>query len=110
MTLATVNAVMAGAIFFVTIGSITCMNGVTCNAVRGSMIFILAGSLGQMLGHWTGQWGPYLDTVLYGGLLAFLVANKRSGKSIPSWLSPVLSFGVLVLTLIVVIVYYRLNS
>jgi hypothetical protein len=95
VTLVTLNSWMAGAIALVSLGSIACMNGTTCHAVRLAILALLIGGAGQALGFAFSDWDHYLDTILYAGILALLVSNRRGPKWIPSTWSPLLAIGVL---------------
>ncbi len=105
MSLMTVNAILAGVIFFTAVGSIRAMNGVTSNSMRFAIVMVLTASAGQALGMATAQWGPYLDTILYGGILAIFLANNRTGKWIRGALARRLSAAAMIGSLSIALGY-----
>lgn len=106
MSLISVNAIIAAVIFFTGVGCVKAMNGVTCDSVRWAVIMVMIGAGGQALGVATGQWDAYLDTILYGGILAVFLANKRSGKWIPISWAPHLSAGAMIGSLAIALGYW----
>ena len=109
MTLVTINSWIAGVICLVAIGSIRCMNGVTPHAVRAGIVMIMAGAGGQALGFLAGAWDHYLDTLLYGGLLTLLLANRRAPACIPAAASQRLALLCCAGTTALIGVYVTLN-
>lgn len=77
MTWSLFNTGLAGVIFLAAIWSVSKMNGTTCHAVRIAILLILVSAGGQVLGVATGAWDHYLDTLLYSGVLLFLIFNRR---------------------------------
>jgi uncharacterized membrane protein len=53
------------------------MSKATDNAVRWAMVFIGVGALGQLVGNLVEGWDQYLDLLIFGGLAAFLYADRR---------------------------------
>lgn len=87
MTLMTVNALIASIICLVAIGLITSMNGITPHSIRVAIVLIMVGAGGQAIGFASGAWDHYLDTLLYGGILSLLIANRRAPSCMPAGLS-----------------------
>ena len=77
MTWPTFNTALTVVIFFSAIWSIAKMNGTTRHCIRLGILLILVASLGQALGAALTEWEPYLDTLLYCGVLILLLFNRR---------------------------------
>lgn len=78
MTLNAFNSVFAFVIFLVGACSVARMDASTVNSVRVAIIMVMIGGLGQAMGFASDGWAPWLDTILYGGILTLLLANRRS--------------------------------
>lgn len=114
------NAVLALVVAGVLISTINNMqDGKTPPAVMLSMVLIFAGMLGQGVGVLSGKfgeafgldffsWDHFVDTLLYGGLLAFVLACRRfpisKRKVAKAILLDRLSIGVSALTLLCALV------
>ena len=110
MSHAAVNSVLAGILFLVALASIRAMDKATCHAIRLSILFVAIAGIGQACAYWLSAGGAYLDTWLYGGVLAFLFACKRTGKWIKPPAACFLSVGTLCLTVTIMIVSYFAGS
>jgi uncharacterized membrane protein YwzB len=109
MTLMTLNSLIALAIAFVALGSIKCMNGITPHSLRAAMVMVFVGAGGQALGFAAGAWDHYLDTLLYGGILALLIGNRRAPVWIPPAWSPRLAIITSMVTVVIVACYWTLE-
>src|SRR5690349_1265439 len=79
----TLNAVLAGVVFCLAIGTANRMNGKTSWSIRVALLVILIGMLGQSIGYFAGKWDHYCDTLLYAGIGAFLLACRRNPVGFP---------------------------
>ena len=71
------NTLYALAVVFAAAACIARMNGTTPHGVRLGIVLIFAAGFGQFLGPLMQQWGHWLDTLLYTGVIVLLVFNRR---------------------------------
>lgn len=83
MNAITINAVLAIATALLIVGTFNHMDRTTSIAIRLSVLMIFAGLLAQGLGIALRQWDHYADTMVYGGISAFIIANRRTPCGIP---------------------------
>lgn len=76
-TIITLNSIMAFIGALLAIGALRSMTKATKHAPRFAIVIILVGLFAQAFGIWTKQWDHYADTLLFGGIVAFMLANKR---------------------------------
>lgn len=88
MSIITVNAVLAGAVALLMVSTLNQMGPRTPRAVMLAMVLIFVGMVGQCIGALGGRWDHFVDTVLYGGLAAFVVACRRFpvDRHKPKWM------------------------
>jgi hypothetical protein len=108
MTLMTVNSWLAGVIALVALGGVARMTARTNCAVRWAVLLLMVSAGGQWLGFATGVWDHYLDTMLYGGILALLLANQRQPQWVIDTWSKWSAYAVLGLTVAIVIAYFAI--
>ena len=77
ITLIGVNTVLAIVLTALAFSSLNKMGMTTDCAVRFAVALIFIGALGQAGGELFGKWDRYVDTLLYGGMIALLLANHR---------------------------------
>ena len=77
ITLIGVNTVLAIVLTALAFSSLNKMCMTTDCAVRFAVALIFIGALGQAGGELFGKWDRYVDTLLYGGMIALLLANHR---------------------------------
>ena len=77
MTTIFFNALLAAFAAFVSFGCLVRMTRQTKNSIRVAVILITVALLGAALGVAKGEWATWLDTLLYGGICAFLIGNRR---------------------------------
>ncbi len=77
MTLATANSWLAfiGALILTAI--VSRMDRATCHGIRWGVVLIFAGLVGDFLSLWLKGWDQWVTTVLYLGLIMFVVADQR---------------------------------
>lgn len=73
----TFNSILAVLGFFACLAAATVMNGTTSHVMRASLVLIALGLLGQGIGTQVGQWESCFDTLLFGGILAWLIGSRR---------------------------------
>lgn len=105
MSLITLNSYLAGAIALVALSSVACMNGTTSHAVRSAIVLLAVAAAGQAIGYAADQWDHYLDTLLYGAVIALMLATRRVPLCLPAYWSPLLAGASLVFTVTVALVY-----
>ncbi len=74
-------------------------------AIRWAVLLMLMASIGQALGPVLRTWDHYVDTLLYGGMIAFLLANhRRMSTGVPArWALPA-SYAASIATVLIVLV------
>jgi hypothetical protein len=77
MTLININTALAVLLAVIAFSSLNKMSLSTDCTVRFAIALIFIGALGQAGGELLGKWDRYVDTLLYGGLIALLLANHR---------------------------------
>jgi hypothetical protein len=86
METATLNVWLAWAVVLLAIATFDSMNGTTGWPVRLALLAIFGAMIGQGLGPLLDKWGFYLDTLLFAGVAAFLLACRRNPIGIkPPW-------------------------
>lgn len=77
MTTILFNAVLATFASFAAFGCLVQMTRKTNHAIRLSVFLITVALVGQALGVAKAEWATWLDTLLLGGIFAFLLGNRR---------------------------------
>jgi hypothetical protein len=77
MALATANSWLALVGCLILIGVVASMDNRTCHGIRWGVVLIFAGMSGDFLSLWFVGWGPYVETMLYTGLIVFVGADRR---------------------------------
>lgn len=77
--------------------------GATRPCIIGATLLIMLGLAGQWLSLVRAEWLPYVDTALYGGILALLIASQRHHTwFLERWSNPIASAIVLVVGVVFV--------
>lgn len=77
------NSYIALLVFLLAVGTLNTMNGRTGWPIRIAILLIMGAMLCQTLGAFTRQWDHWMDTLLYCGMAAFLLACRRDPIGIP---------------------------
>lgn len=88
------NAFLAIATALMIVGTFNHMNHGTSLAIRLAVLLIFAGLLAQGFGVFMRQWDHYADTMIYGGIAAFIIANRRTPCGIPLRYVPRISIAI----------------
>lgn len=107
MNAITLNAVLAIATALLIVGTFNHMDRTTSIAIRLSVLLIFAGLLAQGLGIALRQWDHYADTMVYGGIAAFIIANRRTPCGIPLIYIPKISIGISLTTIFYTAVMWK---
>lgn len=87
------NLIIAAIGSLVAFGALNKMHwGQTRPCIMLATVLIAVGLAGQWLGLWFDQWLMYVDTALYGGILALLLATQRTESWVlERWKNPLAS-------------------
>lgn len=99
------NCVLA-AIAAVLVGScLNKMSRASSCAVRWSLLLVLVACVGQAIGPAVKTWDHYVDTLMYGGIVAFLLANnRRATTGVPTrWAEPLACVAAVATAIIVIV-------
>lgn len=103
------TSLLAGAAVLLAL-SFNHMTKSTSHAVRFAMLLLFIGVIGQAIGLWLPTWDSWTDTLIFGGVVALLLANTRGPFVFPGdaerlrKIADRCSLGVFFATLFVVVV------
>lgn len=77
MSTIVLNAYLAGIAALAAFGCLLQMTPKTSHAIRFAVILILVAMVGYALGFARAEWATWFDTLIVGGVCAFIIGNRR---------------------------------